>query len=183
MSENFKPQHISWSDWDKRGILRYVGLFGLSKLGTEGRCASFGYLSSWDTYVRVECGWCGFKNRYYKSHVFKRDWTASLNVITSLGSIFRITGGNLYDHLMSMKAFTLIIHMSFNNYEDSGYDLDLDVLIISYYLCVSYNGRSGLVGKSIHLRSIYLILEWCMARLVVKRGTKKTMRLEHVLKM
>ena len=46
--------------------------------------------------------------------------------------------------------------MSSKNYEESGYDLDLDLVIISYQLCVSCPGRNGIVGKGDHVRPIYL---------------------------
>ena len=42
------------------------------------------------------------------------------------------------------------MHMVFKNYEESGYNFYLDVLIILYNLSVSYLRRSGLVEKSNH---------------------------------
>ena len=49
------------------------------------------------------------------------------------------------------------IHMSSENYEGSGYGLDLDLLTMLYWLRVSYPRRSGLLGKSDnHSRPIYL---------------------------
>lgn len=47
--------------------------------------------------------------------------------------------------------------MSFGNYEESGYDLVLDMLTVLYRSCVSCPRRSGLVVKSNHLRPICLI--------------------------
>ena len=46
--------------------------------------------------------------------------------------------------------------MSFEIFEEIGYDLDLDLLIILYSLRVSYPRRGGLAGKNNHLRPIYL---------------------------
>ena len=40
--------------------------------------------------------------------------------------------------------------MSSNNDEDNCNDLDLDLLTISYLLCVSYLRRSGLVGELLY---------------------------------
>ena len=47
--------------------------------------------------------------------------------------------------------------MSFEDYEESGYNgLGMDFLIITYKSCVLYPRRSGLVGRSNHLRPTYL---------------------------
>ena len=51
------------------------------------------------------------------------------NVITNLGSIFNISGEDLYGHFMSMRIFTSRmnkkdIHMSSESYEESSYGLD-----------------------------------------------------------
>ena len=40
--------------------------------------------------------------------------------------------------------------MNFENDEKSGYGLELELLTIWYWLCVSYRSRSGIVGKSNH---------------------------------
>ena len=40
--------------------------------------------------------------------------------------------------------------MSSKDLDESGYNLDLDLLTISYYSYVSYHRRSRLVGKSNH---------------------------------
>ena len=45
--------------------------------------------------------------------------------------------------------------MSSKKNDESGYDLDLDLLTISYYSHVSYPKRSGLLGKNNHLRHMY----------------------------
>ena len=45
--------------------------------------------------------------------------------------------------------------MSSKKYKGSGYALDLDLLTVSYYSCVSYP-RSGLVGRGNHLRPTYI---------------------------
>ena len=49
--------------------------------------------------------------------------------------------------------------MSSKKYEACGYSLDLDLLTILYQLCVSCPKRSGLVGRSNHLRPIYLLFK------------------------
>ena len=69
--------------------------------------------------------------------------------------------GDAYDPLMSTRIFTLImnrmpIYMSSENLEESGFILDM--LIISYLLCVSNPRRSGLDGRSNHSRPINLNL-------------------------
>jgi hypothetical protein len=53
-----------------------------------------------------------------------------------LGSIVNIIG-DLYDHLMNTNIFTLImkekdIHTSSENYEESGYGLNVDVVTMSH---------------------------------------------------
>jgi hypothetical protein len=58
-------------------------------------------------------------------------------MITNLVLIVNIIGGDLCDHLMRTRIFTLTIkkkgvHVSFENYEESGYNLELDLLIILY---------------------------------------------------
>jgi hypothetical protein len=64
-------------------------------------------------------------------------------------------GGELYDHLKSMRIFILTTNKSSKNHEESGYDLDLDMLIISYCnRMFQYNMWA--VGKKNHLRPIYL---------------------------
>jgi hypothetical protein len=46
--------------------------------------------------------------------------------------------------------------MDFENDEESGYDLDLDLLTILDYFHISYTNRSGLVGR----KKIHLKLNW-----------------------
>ena len=59
------------------------------------------------------------------------------NLITILGSIVNIIEGeDLYDHLMSIRIFTVSInkyeiHTSSKNYEESGNDVGLHLLTIS----------------------------------------------------
>jgi hypothetical protein len=56
-------------------------------------------------------------------------------MITILGSIVHIIGEDLYDHLMSTRITFVneyYIHTSSENYEESNYILDLDLLTISY---------------------------------------------------
>ena len=58
-----------------------------------------------------------------------------------LGSSVDVIVGDLYDHLMSTRIFTLIVNMifmSFQNHEESGYGLDLDLLTISL-LTIGYD--------------------------------------------
>ena len=49
-----------------------------------------------------------------------------------------IIGEDVYDHLMSMQIFTLVmkkyILMSSIYYEESGYNLNLNLLTILYYI-------------------------------------------------
>ena len=59
-------------------------------------------------------------------------------MLNHLGSTANIIGGRegeLYDHLMSTKIFTLLmtkIHMSSKHYEECGYGLHSDLLTILY---------------------------------------------------
>jgi hypothetical protein len=53
------------------------------------------------------------------------------NMTNILNSIVNIIGGNLYDHLMSTKIFTLIMNEIFMSSEESGYGLNLDLLSMS----------------------------------------------------
>ena len=46
--------------------------------------------------------------------------------------------------------------MSSKNHEDSGYNLDFNLLTILYLSRIPYPRSGGLVGKSNHLRPIYL---------------------------
>ena len=75
-----------------------------------------------------------------------------LAILGSIGKIgvymcVCVGGGVVYDHLMSSRIFTLrinmiLIHLSFVNYEENDDRYDLELLIISYKLCVSYHMRS-----------------------------------------
>ena len=47
-------------------------------------------------------------------------------------------------------------HKSFENYEESGYGHNLDLLIISHKLCVLYTTRSGYMEKIVRLTLAYL---------------------------
>ena len=49
--------------------------------------------------------------------------------------------------------------MSSENYEESCYGHELNLLSILYSLWGSYPTRSGLIGKSNHLRPIHLTVE------------------------
>ena len=79
---------------------------------------------------------CGSKNGHQKDNVFKRDWTTCSKFVNHSRLNSQHNWGDLYDHLMSKRIFTLIIiediHMSSKNYEENGYSHDLDLLIISH---------------------------------------------------
>ena len=47
-----------------------------------------------------------FKNGY---QLYERDWMRAENMITILGSTIVINGKDLYDHLTSMRIFTLTV--------------------------------------------------------------------------
>ena len=66
-----------------------------------------------------------------KEHVFKEIGLCAQNMTTVLNSIVNIIGGDLYDHLMSTKIFTLNMNEIFMNFEESGYNLNLDLLSMS----------------------------------------------------
>ena len=57
-------------------------------------------------------------------------------MVIILDSMDNIIGGDLYEHLISMNIFTLIMNKILNtsseNYEESGYNLTSDLLTILY---------------------------------------------------
>ena len=63
--------------------------------------------------------------------MFKEIGLCAQNMTTVLNSIVNIIGGDLYDHLMSTKIFTLNMNEIFMNFEESGYNLNLDLLSMS----------------------------------------------------
>lgn len=95
-------------------------------------------------------------------HVFQRNWTpcSKYGNHSRLKSQLDSDGGkgDLYDHLMSMNTFILIIKWySHELHKSQGkwLNLYLELLTISYWSRVSYLTRSGLVGKRKHLKPIY----------------------------
>ena len=72
------------------------------------------------------------------------------NMIIIRDSFMNITKEGLYDHVTTHvnMRFGIYIHMSSKNYEESGYNLDVDLLTISFQLCVSYAKRSELLGQT-----------------------------------
>ena len=61
-----------------------------------------------------------------------------------------ITKEDLYDPVTTHvnMRFDVYIHIISKNYEESGYNLDVDLLTILYQSCVSYAKRSELLGKT-----------------------------------
>lgn len=55
------------------------------------------------------------------------------------------------------KITKIPIHTSSKDHKESGYGLDSRFLTISCRSCDSYPTRSGRVGKTNHLRPIYII--------------------------
>ena len=53
--------------------------------------------------------WCGYKNKYEKDICLKEIGLHAQNMITIL-SLSQHDWGDLYDHLLSTKIFTLIIY-------------------------------------------------------------------------
>ena len=102
--------------------------------------------------------WWSSKNGDQKNMGSKEIGLCAQNMTTISNSTVNIIGGNLYDHLMSTKIFTLIMNEIFMSFEESGYSLDLDLLPMSSYLHFSYPSRSGQVGKCNQLRSIYPVI-------------------------
>lgn len=81
--------------------------------------------------------------------------------ITILGSTINIIEGDLYDHLICTRISTMIMNKTFIRVpkftRKVGYNLDLDLLTVSYKLIVSCSRRTGLVGETNHLGPTYLI--------------------------
>ena len=48
-----------------------------------------------------------------RNHVFIRDWIVCSNLLTNVGSVIKLDGGDLYDHLVSSKSSTLIMNTVF----------------------------------------------------------------------
>ena len=102
--------------------------------------------------------------RYVVWHVPRKLVCMFWNLTIILGSIGNIYWGDLYD-LLSTKIFTLKmkerdIHTSSEDFEESGYGLNVDVLTVSHWSRVSNPRRSGLVDKSNHWKPIYLSPLW-----------------------
>ena len=79
---------------------------------------------------------CGSTNGYQKDAGLKDIGLHAEIVIIISRFNRRHNLGDPYDHSMSMKIFTLIdeldIQLSFENHKKSGYNLDLDLITISY---------------------------------------------------
>ena len=99
---------------------------------------------------------CGSKNEHPK-----RDWTMCSKQVNHSKLNNQHNWGNLYDHLMSTRIFTLVMNeifiISSHNYNESGYGLALDLLPIHSKSRVAYPRRSELVRKSNHLKPIYVM--------------------------
>ena len=54
--------------------------------------------------------WCGYKNEYKKDMCLKEIGLHAQNMITIVSLTINMIGGDLYDHLLSTKIFTLIIN-------------------------------------------------------------------------
>ena len=84
-----------------------------------------------------------FRNGYQKNMCLNEIRLRAQNMITVRGSIAHIIEGNPYDHLMSMKIFTLIMNKIFfinsANYEKNGYGLDSDSLTTTCYLIAYFH--------------------------------------------
>ena len=79
-------------------------------------------------------------------------------ILSSIVNIPRGRGRDVYDHCMSTNNFNLLMNrnfISFKNYEESGYMLNLDLLTTLYKPCILYPMRNGMVGRSSHLRLVY----------------------------
>jgi hypothetical protein len=79
--------------------------------------------------------WCGSKNRYQNNIMCLKDIELrAQNRKNQLRFNGQHNWGDLYDHLMSTRVFTLIMHnmyKSSENHEECGHGLDLDLLNIS----------------------------------------------------
>ena len=76
---------------------------------------SITYLN-WTSFFKWYVVMCGSKNGHKKYMYLKEIGLRAQYMMTILGSIVNIIGrGNLYDHLMSTRIFTLIMNKKFND--------------------------------------------------------------------
>lgn len=80
---------------------------------------------------------CGSKDGHQQDMCVKWIGSRVYNVLTVLSSIVKITGGDLYYHLIRKKNYTFIV-TSILNHAENGYMRDLDLIIT---LHVSYPMR------------------------------------------
>ena len=96
--------------------------------------------------------WCGSKNGYQKDICLKEIGLHAHITMTILNLIANTIAGNLYDHLtnpsedLDFDKDSNIEPIS-KNHEESGYNLDVNLLTILYLLRVAYPRRSGLIGE------------------------------------
>ena len=79
--------------------------------------------------------WCGSKNRYQEEVCSKEIGLCVPKYDNHSRPNSQHKWGSLYDHSMSTRIFNLImnyIHVSSKNYEEKGYDNDLNLLTILY---------------------------------------------------
>ena len=75
---------------------------------------------------------CDSKSGYHKYMCFEEIGPCVQNMITIVVSTTRIVQGELHDHLMTTIVFTLAFIWALQNYEESDYNLNLDLLTILY---------------------------------------------------
>jgi hypothetical protein len=103
---------------------------------------------------------CGSKNRHQKGIVcVKGIGLCAQNLLSFLGSIVNIIGGDLYDHIMSENLCfdnDYDIRMSSKNHEANGFEHILKLATILHLLCVWHPTRSRCTTESSRLRPAYL---------------------------
>jgi hypothetical protein len=82
-------------------------------------------------------------------------------LLTILGSVLNISGGDLHDNLIRMRIFTLTVNKIFvwtpEIMEESGYKQDLGFFYSSWIFCVFHNStRSECRAENVQLRSGHL---------------------------
>ena len=105
----------------------------------------------------------GSKNGHQNDMCLEEIGLCVQNMSTILSSIINIIGGDLYDHSITTRIFTLIFDTNSKNYEESGYGFNSSSVILMHKICVSYPRRKfvfhiifGLFNKSNHIRPINL---------------------------
>ena len=122
---------------------------------------------------------CGSKNKQHEDMCLKESGLHAQYMQIILGSNSQHNGGDLYDHLMSMRIFTLDDEKDIiwaPKMMSTWMPHDLDLLIILHMLRVLCPTRSGCREKSIQIAHVYItsICVLCSCLLLVNDTCKST---------